>query len=78
MKEQLYTIPVNDAFEKECECPLCQMYDELEKESIDFMLGPSYMEDDIRMATDKTGFCAKHIKQLYDGQNRLGIALIHI
>ena len=76
MKEQLYTIPVNDAFEKECECPLCQMYDELEKESIDFMLGPSYMEDDIRMATDKTGFCAKHIKQLYDGQNRLGIALM--
>lgn len=76
MKEQLYTIPVNDAFEKECECPLCQMYDELRKESIDFMLGPSYMEDDIRMATDKTGFCAKHIKQLYDGQNRLGIALM--
>ena len=78
MKEQLYTIPVNDAFEKECECPLCQMYDELEKESIDFMLGPSYMEDDIRMATDKTGFCAKHIKQLYDGQNRLGIALMPV
>ena len=76
MKEQLYTIPVNDAFNEPCECPLCKIYDNLEQESIDFMLGPSYMEDDIRMETNKTGFCTKHIKQLYDRQNRLGIALM--
>lgn len=76
MKEQLYTIPVNDAFNEPCECPLCKIYDNLEQESIDFMLGPSYMEDDIRMETDKTGFCTKHVKQLYDRQNRLGIALM--
>ena len=76
MKEQLYTIPVNDAFNEPCECPLCKIYDNLEQESIDFMLGPSYMEDDIRMETNKTGFCTKHIKHLYDRQNRLGIALM--
>lgn len=76
MKEQLYTIPVNDAFNEPCECPLCKIYDNLEQESIDFMLGPSYMENDIRMETNKTGFCTKHIKQLYDRQNRLGIALM--
>ena len=76
MKEQLYTIPVNDAFNQPYECPLCKIYDNLEQESIDFMLGPSYMEDDIRMETNKTGFCTKHIKQLYDRQNRLGIALM--
>lgn len=76
MKEQLYTIPVNDAFNEPCECPLCKIYDNLEQESIDFMLGPSYMEDDIRMETNKTGFCTKHVKQLYDRQNRLGIALM--
>ena len=76
MKEQLYTIPVNDAFNEPCECPLCKIYDNLEQESIDFMLGPSYMEDDIRMETNKTGFSTKHIKQLYDRQNRLGIALM--
>ena len=76
MKEQLYTIPVNDAFNEPCECPLCKIYDNLEQESIDFMLGSSYMEDDIRMETNKTGFCTKHIKQLYDRQNRLGIALM--
>lgn len=30
MKEKIYTIPVNDAFDKDCECPLCAMYQELE------------------------------------------------
>ena len=76
MKEQLYTIPVNDAFSKDCECPLCLMYTELEQEAVDFTLGPSYMEDDIRLETDKTGFCTHHMKQLYKNQNRLGVALM--
>ena len=76
MKEQLYTIPVNDAFAVDCECPVCSMYDSLEKDAIEFTMGPSYMEDDIRMETNKIGFCTHHVKQLYKHQNRLGLALI--
>ena len=76
MKEQLYTIPVNEAFEKDCECPVCAMRQSLEKASVEYTLGPSYMEDDIRMVTDRIGFCGKHIKELYRQQNRLGLALI--
>ncbi len=76
MKEQLYTIPVNDAFAVDCECPVCSMYDFLEKDAIEFTMGPSYMEDDIRMETNKIGFCTHHVKQLYKHQNRLGLALI--
>ncbi len=76
MKEQLYTIPVNDAFAEECECPVCQMVDTLEKDAIDFVMGPSYMEDDIRMQTNKVGFCSHHVKLLYKNQNRLGLALM--
>ena len=76
MKEQLYTIPVNEAFEKDCECPVCAMRQSLEKASIEYTLGPSYMEDDVRMVTDKVGFCASHVKELYKQQNRLGLALI--
>jgi hypothetical protein len=34
------------------------------------------MEDDVRMVTDRTGFCATHAKELYRQQNRLGLALI--
>ena len=76
MKEQLYTIPVNDAFAVDCECPVCSMYDSLEKDAIEFTMGQSYMEDDIRMETNKIGFCTHHVKQLYKHQNRLGLALI--
>ena len=76
IKEQLYTIPVNDAFAVDCECPVCSMYDSLEKDAIEFTMGPSYMEDDIRMETNKIGFCTHHVKQLYKHQNRLGLALI--
>lgn len=76
MKEQLYTIPVNDAFDTDCECPVCSMFKSLEDDAIEFTMGPSYMEDDIRMETNKTGFCDTHLKKLYEYQNRLGLALI--
>lgn len=76
MKEQLYTIPVNDAFAIDSECPVCTMYSSLEKEAIDFTMGPSYMEDDIRMETNRIGFCSHHVKKLYKHQNRLGLALM--
>lgn len=76
MKEQLYTIPVSEALEKDCECPVCAMRQELERLSLEYTLGPSYMEDDVRLVTDQTGFCAAHAKELYRQQNRLGLALI--
>ena len=76
MKEHIYTIPVTDAFNEGGECPFCNMYKTLENESIDYILGPAYMTDTIRMETDKTGFCKKHITKMYHKQNRLGIALM--
>ncbi|WP_313132917.1 DUF6062 family protein [Anaerocolumna sp.] len=76
MKEKLYTIPVNDAFLDDCECPLCLMIKTLETNAIEFTMGPSYMEDDIREETDKVGFCNHHLRLLYENQNRLGLALI--
>lgn len=76
MKEQLYTIPVNDIFEQECECPVCAMRKSLEDDAVAFTMGPSYMEDDIRLTTDKIGFCMRHMQALYDFENRLGLALV--
>lgn len=76
MKEQLYAIPVNDAFDSASECPVCTMYNELLKNAIDYTLGPSYMEDDVRMETNRLGFCSTHLKLLYDKQNRLGLSLM--
>lgn len=76
MKEQLYTIPVNDAFRSDCECPVCALHQELEQNAIDYTMGPSYMEDDNRAMTDKLGFCRHHIRMLYGQKNRLGLALM--
>ena len=76
MAEQLYTIPVNDAFESDCECPVCAMMTDLEKNAVEYIMGPSYMEDDNRAMTDELGFCRHHIKILYGEKNRLGLALM--
>ena len=76
MAEQLYTIPVNDAFGTDCECPLCLMWKDLEKNAIEFTMGPSYMEDDNREVTDKLGFCARHMEIMYRNKNKLGLALM--
>ncbi|WOO38538.1 DUF6062 family protein [Anaerocolumna sp. AGMB13020] len=76
MKEKLYTIPVNDAFDSECECPVCFMRKTLEDNAVEFTMGPSYMEDDVRAETDKIGFCNYHLGKMYENQNRLGLALM--
>ncbi len=76
MKEHIYTIPVNDGFSEGGECPFCNMFDILEKESIEYILGPAYMTDTIRLETDKVGFCEKHIAQMHEKQNSLGLALM--
>jgi hypothetical protein len=76
LKEKLYTIPVSDAFESESECSICSMRKILETNAIEFTMGPSYMEDDVREATSSMGFCEKHLDQMYKNQNRLGLALI--
>lgn len=62
MKEQLYTIPLNDAMAANDECPFCFIEQKLEQDLLDFALGScaSYMESDVREQTDKAGFCRYH------------------
>lgn len=78
MKEQIHTIPVNEAFETQDECPFCHLERKVEQNAIRYVLGPaaSYMEPDVRGATDKAGFCREHTKKMYDYGNALGNALI--
>ena len=46
MKEQLYTIPLNDAVNAQDECPFCFIHRSIEQDLLDFVLGSgsSYME----------------------------------
>lgn len=76
MKEKLYTIPVNDGFDVPCECPICAIKTKLEIDAVNYTMGPSYMESDIREKTDEMGFCYKHIKAVYEKGNRLGMAWV--
>lgn len=68
MKETIYTIPLNDAFHAEDECPFCRLERDAEQHALEFILGKqsSYMEDDIRMETDRIGFCRHHYKMMYE------------
>lgn len=79
--EQIYTIPVNEAFENgmkgdACECPLCKIYERLESKEVDYVLGPSMMEPSTRMETNEKGFCRDHFYMLLNKNNRLSLALI--
>ena len=50
--------------------------DNSENNAVEFTMGPSYMEDDIRMETDRMGFCKAHMKMVFDQNNKLGLALV--
>ena len=78
MKEQLYTIPLNDAVNAGDECPFCFIERSVEQDLLDFVLGSgsSYMEADIREMTDKAGFCRQHFQKMFDYGNTLGNAWI--
>ncbi len=76
MKEKIYTIPVIDGFKEKTECPFCKIYKTLDDDATSYMLGSSYMEDDIRMDTNEQGFCQNHYQKMYKNQNRLGLALM--
>ena len=78
--EQIYTIPVNEAFEAsrdhpECGCPVCALYNLLEDNELDLILGASMMEPDVRIKTNEQGFCRTHYDMMFVRKNRLGMAL---
>ncbi len=78
--ENIYTIPVNEAFEasaadKDCGCPFCALFNKLEDDQLDLILGASMMEPDVRIKTNEEGFCRTHYDMMFTRKNRLGMAL---
>ena len=79
--EQIYTIPINEAFERGmengvCDCPICKLFDKLEKKEVEMALGPSMMEPSTRIITNEKGFCPDHFKMLVAQNNSLSLALV--
>ena len=56
MKEKLYTMELTDAVKAGDECLFCWLERKLEQENLEFVLGSSYMEGDIREETSIKGF----------------------
>ena len=76
MKEKLYTIPLNEAFNQDSECAFCSLFKELECKALYYTMGYSYMEPDVRIKTNELGFCKKHFNKMYRMKNRLGLSLM--
>ncbi len=76
MKEQIYTIPVNEVYDTDCECPLCELEKKLEKETLDYTLGAAMMEPEFRMESNEKGFCNHHYSMLFGMSNKLALSLV--
>lgn len=76
MRERIYTIPVNEAFDASGDgCPFCALHAKLERDELDIILGASMMEPDIRIRTNRLGFCGRHYAAMFARNNRLQMAL---
>ena len=76
MKEKIYTIPINDAFDSHTECPVCEFAKQEERNRIEYTLGASMMEPDSRIFTNERGFCRHHCSMLFRCENKLSLALV--
>ena len=79
--EQIYTIPVNEAFDAvgadaSCGCPFCVLWRKLQNDEIDIILGASMMEPDIRIKTNEQGFCLSHYGMMLRRRRMLGMGLM--
>lgn len=79
--EQIYTIPVNEAFEASAAdaslgCPFCRLYNKLEQDELELILGASMMEPDVRVKTNELGFCRDHFAMMLRRPKRLPLALM--
>jgi len=76
MKEQIYTIPINDAFDRKEGCPLCTLEADLNRNSLEYVLGAAMMEPNVRIETNRLGFCGQHMRTMAGMKNRLSLALM--
>lgn len=76
MRDSLVSIPVTEVFEPKDGCPICRLRDTLEQRVVEYITGAAMMEPDIRIETNKQGFCHTHYQQMLGRRNRLSVALM--
>lgn len=76
MRDDICTIPVSEVFEVSDGCPLCRMKQTVEGHLITYILGDAMMEPDVRIETNKAGFCSEHFDKMMASRGRLQLALM--
>lgn len=75
MSYHISTTLIWDNFKKQSECPLCDIYREVEERILEQFQGEAVMIDEYRARVNKEGFCDKHFNMLLACENKLGTAL---
>ena len=76
MRESILTIPISEILEPRDGCPICRMRDMLEQRTVEYIMGAAMMEPDVRIETNRAGFCHVHFQQMMKQKNRLSLALM--
>lgn len=76
MRDDICTIPVSEVFEVNDGCPICRMRDTIEERITEYILGDAMMEPDVRIETNRVGFCEFHYNKMLSRRGRLQLALM--
>ena len=76
MRQDICTIPISEIFEENDGCPICRMREVIEKRIVDYIMGAAMMEPDVRIETNRLGFCKEHLGGMMKKRGRLPLALM--
>lgn len=76
MRQSILTIPISEILEPCSGCPICRMRNTLESRTVEYIMGAAMMEPDVRIETNRAGFCGTHLSQMLKQKNRLSLALM--
>lgn len=76
MRDDICTIPVSEIFEVDDGCPICRMYKTVEDRIMNYILGDAMMEPDVRIETNRLGFCNRHLDGMFAHKGRLQLSLM--
>lgn len=76
LRNDICTIPINEVFETVDGCPICRMKATVENHILDYIMGAAMMEPDVRIETNRLGFCPEHLDKMMARRGRLSLALM--
>ena len=76
MKIQLETIPVWDGVREGSECFICSLMKKAEEDAVRYYLSSAVMTPEVRVETNRDGFCSHHFSLLAEGGKPQSLALV--